>query len=94
MNKYKVKVSHLFSEVFDIEAENENEAREKARVELEKDSHEVKPQYETTLPLEHWPVITEEQFNKLVKDFQSELAKQEEGNKESSNIITPNIITP
>jgi hypothetical protein len=30
----------------------------------------------------------------MVKQFETELAKQKEGDNEESNIITPNIITP
>jgi hypothetical protein len=94
MNKYKVKITHVFSEVLDVEAANEEEAREKAKTALQSESHASNPQYETTLPLEHWAVITEEKYNEMVKQFEAELAKREEANKEESNIITPSIITP
>jgi hypothetical protein len=94
MNKYKVKVSHVFSEILDVEAANEEEAREKAKAELENEQRSAQPQYETTIPKEHWAVITEDKYNEMVKQFEAELAKQKEGNKEESNIITPNIITP
>jgi hypothetical protein len=94
MNKYKVKISHVFSEVLEIEAANEEEAKEKAKAELQKEERELKPQYEATIPSEHWAVITEEKYNEMVKQFEAELAKQQEGNKEESNIITPNLITP
>ena len=94
MNKYRVKVSHVFSEVLDVEAANENEAREKVKTQLQDEERSATPQYETTLPSEHWAVITEEKYNEMVKQFEQELAKHQEGNKEESNIITPNIITP
>jgi ribosomal protein S25 len=81
MNKYKVKITHVFSEVLDVEAANEEEAKDKAKLELEKEDRDAAPQYETTLPMEHWPVISEEKYNELVKEVQS-------------NIITPNIIIP
>jgi hypothetical protein len=94
MNKYKVKISHVFSEVLEVEAANEDEAREKARTEMQNESRTPTPQYETTLPPEHWAVISEEKYNEMLKQFEAELAKQKEGNNEESNIITPNLITP
>lgn len=84
MNKYKVKISHVFYEILDIEAENEELARKEAVIELEKESHKIRPQYETTLPPEHWAIITEEQFNQMVKDFESKMNQEE-----PSNIIIP-----
>ena len=94
MNKYKVKISHLFSEVLDVEAANEEKAKEKAKDVLEKEDRPAAPQYETTLPMEHWPVIPEEKYNEMVEQYKEELAKQGEVNKEEPNIITPNLITP
>jgi hypothetical protein len=89
MNKYKVKVSHVFSEILEVEAANEEEARQKARTELQDENRTATPQYETTLPSEHWAVITEEKYNEMVKQFEAELAKQKEGNNEESNITIP-----
>jgi hypothetical protein len=89
MNKYKVKVSHVFSEILEVEAANEEEARQKARTELQDENRTATPQYETTLPSEHWAVITEEEYNEMVKQFEAELAKQKEGNNEESDIIIP-----
>jgi hypothetical protein len=83
MNKYKVKITHVFSEVVDIEAENEDQARERATTEIQKDNRNSKPHYETTLPSEHWPVITEEKYNEMVENFKKEVEQEE------SNIITP-----
>jgi hypothetical protein len=85
MNKYKVKVSHVFSEIIDVEAENEEEAKKKTVSLLEKENRNAQPHYETTLPIEHWPVITEEKYNEMIKDFESKLKEE----KEESNIITP-----
>jgi len=84
MNKYKVKITHVFYEILDIEAENEESARKEAVTELEKESHKIRPQYETTLPPEHWAIITEEQYNQMIKDFESKMVKEE-----PSNIIIP-----
>lgn len=85
MNKYKVKVTHVFSELIEVEAENEEGAKAAARKQIESEDRTARPMYEATIPEEHWPVITEDDFNKLV-------AEQQE--KQSSNIITPEIITP
>jgi hypothetical protein len=87
--KYKVKITHVFSEVIDFEAASEDEAREKAIAELKREDREVKAAYETTLPPEHWPIISEEKYNEMVSQFEAELAKQQEENKEPSNIIIP-----
>lgn len=89
MNKYKIKVSHVFSEVLDVEAANEEEAREKAKTELQREDRSSAPQYETTIPVEHWPVITEAKYNEMIEKYKEEFAKQGEANKEPSNIITP-----
>lgn len=90
MNKYKIKISHVFSEIIDVEAANEEEAREKAKIELQREDRPAAPQYETTLPVEHWPVITEDKYNEMIEKYKEELAKSEE----ESNIIMPEIITP
>lgn len=84
MNKYKVKVIHIFNDVLDVEAKSEEEARQKAASILTDDNYKGGPRYETTIPPENWPVISEEEFNKFVS----------EQVEETSNIITPSIITP
>lgn len=89
MNKYKVKVHHIFSEIFDIEAESEDRARELVFIEIQKPEYKSGASYETTIPVDQWPVITEEKYNEMVETVKEELAKQEEANKETSNIITP-----
>jgi hypothetical protein len=89
MTKYKVKVTHVFAEVLDVEADNEEDARSKVHDELQNQERSAMPQYETTLPPEHWRVITVEKYNEMIKKFEAELAKEKEGNKEPSNIITP-----
>jgi FtsZ-interacting cell division protein YlmF len=89
MNKYKVKVTHVFAEVLDVEADNEEDAKSKVHDQLQNQERSAMPHYETTLPSEHWRVITEEKYNEMIKKFEAELAKEKEGNKEPSNIITP-----
>jgi hypothetical protein len=80
MNKYKVKITHVFSELIDVEAENEESAKLEAKKLIESEDRAARPAYEATIPEEHWPVITEEDFNKLVVEQKEKL---------SSNIITP-----
>lgn len=89
--KYKVKVSHVFSEVINVEADNEDAAKEIVEQELKKEDRESKIEYETTIPSEHWPVISEEKLKELMEQFEAVNAKPKE---EESNIITPNIVTP
>lgn len=83
MNKYKVKITHLFSEIVDVEAENKEDAKQKAVELIQQDEFQGNPGYDTTIPPEHWSVITEEEFQELVKSF------KEQTEKEPSNIITP-----
>jgi hypothetical protein len=82
MNKYKVKVSHIFSEVLDVEAEDETGARKKAGELIETQNREAQINYEASLPSENWPVVTEEDYAKMVEQVKEELAKQKEENKE------------
>jgi hypothetical protein len=90
MNKYKVKVSHIFSEVLDVEADTEEAAKEIAEQEIKKEDRNSNIEYETTVPSEHWPVISEEKLKELMEQFEAANAKPEE----ETNIITPNLITP
>jgi hypothetical protein len=89
MNKYIVKVAHLFSELIDVEAETPEQAKEKAEEILKDQNRDSDPSYETTIPPENWPVITEEEYNAILKAYESEVGKVIETNKEESNIITP-----
>jgi len=90
MNKYKVKVSHIFSEVLDVEADTEEAAKEIVEQEIKKEDRNSNIEYETTVPSEHWPVISEEKLKELMEQFEAANAKPEE----ETNIITPNLITP
>lgn len=89
MNKYKVKVAHMFSELIDVEANSPEEAKEKAKDVLRDHNRDSDPSYETTIPPEHWPVITEEEYNAILKEYEAEIKKASEENKEESNIIIP-----
>ena len=91
MNKYKVKVSHIFSEVIDVEAADEDEAKEKVTAKLDLTDRESNIEYETTIPAENWPVISEEQLKDLIEKFEAANAKTKE---EGTNIITPSMEVP
>jgi hypothetical protein len=84
--KYIVKVINVFSNLIAVDANNEEEAKEKAKELLvnKPDGEEFEHLYESTLPPEHWAVITQEDFDKLKEDFQKSLEPQEK-----SRIITP-----
>ncbi len=83
MIKYKVKVPHVFIEIFDIEASNEEEAKKLVLDGLSNRVAEAKPIYEQTLDTKNWPIITEEEYNKIVmipenqqdNNCESEIAK-------------------
>ena len=84
--KYIVKVINVFSNLISVDANNEEEAKEKAKELLvnKPDGEEFQHLYESTLPSEHWAVITQEDFDKLKEDFAKSLEPQEK-----SRIITP-----
>jgi hypothetical protein len=85
-NKYIVKVINVFSNLIAVDANNEEEAKEKAKELLvnKPEGEEFEHLYESTLPSDHWAVITKEDFDKLKEDFAKSLEPQEK-----SRIITP-----
>lgn len=97
MNKYVVKVSSVFSNIIEVEAENEDMARVKAKDFLEnrheddKNDEPVRHYYESTFPPENWPVITKEKYEELKAAVQNQIDGQSnnELDKERSNIIIP-----
>ena len=84
--KYIVKVINVFSNLIAVDANNEEEAKEKAKELLvnKPDGEEFEHLYESTIPSDHWAVITKEDFDKLKEDFAKSLEPQEK-----SSIITP-----
>ena len=84
--KYIVKVINVFSNLISVDANNEEEAKEKAKELLvnKPQGEEFEHLYESTLPSDHWAVITKEDFDKLKEDFAKSLEPQEK-----SRIITP-----
>ena len=67
MNKYVVKVANVFANYIEVDAENEEGAKEAAKNLLSKEDliSAFKHYYEATIPPEHWGVITKEEFDKL-----------------------------
>lgn len=79
MNKYVVKVSSIFSNIIEVDANNEEEARKNAEEFLK--NREAKDQamrhyYESTFPPEHWPVITQEKYDQLKEEVKSQVELQ------------------
>lgn len=92
MSKYIVKVVNIFSNLVEVEAENEDKAREEAQrvVENATADQAFKHYYEATIPMEHWSVIEKEEFEKIKANVEAELATP----KEPNNIVEPQIIVP
>jgi hypothetical protein len=88
MNKYRVKILHVFHEILEVEGETPEAAKESAVKIIEDENHKNNLGYESTVPSEHWSVITEEDFQKMLEDFKAQLGNEVEPNKES-NIIIP-----
>lgn len=92
MNKYVVKVVNLFSNIVEVEAEDENGAREAAKAKLVDSNNDEQFQhfYESTLPEEHWAVITKEKYEELKAEVEKSLKESSvNASKEASNIVTP-----
>lgn len=93
MNKYVVKIVHVFANLVEVEANDESDAREKASAKLQdpNNTEQVEHFYESTFPPENWPVITKEKFEELKAQVENGILGNQE---EKSNVIQPNIITP
>lgn len=84
MNKYVVKVVHVFSNLVEVEASSEEGAREKA-MEYISENNDLKNYYEATIPPENWHVIEKEEFDKIKAEVENTIKPKEE----KSNIIVP-----
>jgi hypothetical protein len=76
MNKYKVKISHVFSEILDCEAANEEEAIKLIKEKITNPERDASPFYEITFPEDKWTVITEEKFNEIMENFKKDLEEK------------------
>lgn len=86
MDKYIVKVVHMFSNLVEVEAESEDDARHKALENVQNTKEELKNYYESTLPIEHWAVIEKTEFDKIKAEVEEKI-KTESTNQEEPNII-------
>ena len=89
MNKYVVKLSHVFSTITEVEAENKEGAVEAAEKWFlaEETRDDSKLFYEGTMDKKNWAVLTVEEYERLKAEVKAGLENKQE---ESSNIITPN----
>jgi hypothetical protein len=91
MNKYVVKVVHVFSNVIETDAASEEEARHNVLELLEKENNNqsFNNYYESTLPPEDWAVILKSDFDNIKAQVEKELKTN--GVLEKANEETPNI---
>lgn len=96
MEKYVVKLSHIFSNIVEVEAENSEEAMNVAAEQHNNKEIDTDIFYEGTLGREHWRALTVAEFEELKAKIKESLPnnQEENNNSESNNIIAPNIITP
>jgi hypothetical protein len=75
--KYMVKVMNLFSNLIEVEAQDADEARQKAKdiITNKKENEDIPLFYEVTIPDEHWGVIEKDEFEKIQEQMK---AAQEE----------------
>lgn len=76
MIKFKVKVSHIFSELLDIEANDETEVKKIVEQNIFKKGRQINPIYEATFPPEQWTILTEEQFQAMVEEAKAKKEKE------------------
>jgi hypothetical protein len=89
MDKYVVKVVHIFSNIIETDAASEEEARHNALEILEKSDEGFKNYYESTLPPENWAVILKTDYDKIKAQVEEELKAKnlsEKANEEVPNI--------
>ena len=95
MNKYMVKVVNVFSNVIEVEAEDEDGAKKAAEAKLvdPNNNEKVEHFYESTLPPEHWAVISKDKYEELKSQVEAGLVPNANSD-EPNNIVEPKIITP
>jgi len=72
MEKYIVKVLNMFSTFVEVEAENEDQAREFAKESLENKGETIQHSYEGTVPLADWPVAKKSDLDKAIDEQKQE----------------------
>lgn len=92
MNKYVVKVVHVFSNLIETDAASEEEAKHNA-FEIVKNSDQLfNNYYESTLPIDNWAVLLKSDFDNIKAQVEEELKVK--GPEQKANEETPNIIEP
>lgn len=88
MNKYVVKLTHVFSTITEVEGANKEDALDAAeKWFVETTSKEdAKLFYEGTMDKKSWAVLTLEEYEELKEKIKQELENKKE---ENSNIIVP-----
>lgn len=88
MNKYVVKISHVFSTIAEVEAANKEEAIEAGEKWFT--SNETKDDsklfYEGTLDKKNWAVLTIEEYEALKEQVKDQMIQKQ---SEGSNLIVP-----
>jgi len=78
-NIYIVKVTNLFSNLIEVTANNEEEAKQKAKeiVTNQKEEDNIPLFYDFTFPEDYWTAVTKEEFVKLKNQSAQETTEQE-----------------
>lgn len=91
MNKYVVKMLHVFSTIVEVEAENKESAIDVAEKKFTKDNNDNESSqiyYEATMEKNNWAVLSLEEFNELKSKIKETLENNTD--EQSNKIITPN----
>jgi len=89
MDKYIVKPVHIFSNLVEVEAGSEDDARHNALNKIQNDDEQYRNYYESTLPVENWAVIPKTEYDKIKAQVEEELKNKEALEKASEE--KPNI---
>ena len=89
MDKYVVKVVHVFSNIVETDAASEEEAKHNVLELLQGSEQEFKNYYESTLPPENWSVILKSDYDNIKAQVEEELKAA--GSAEKASEETPNI---
>lgn len=85
-NIYVVKVTNLFSNLVEVTANNEEEAKQKAKaiVTSQTEENNIPLIYDFTFPEDYWTALTKEDFLKL-KEKAEEKAEEEAAQENSED---------
>jgi hypothetical protein len=83
-NTYIVKVTNLFSNLVEVTANNEEEAKQKAKeiISNQTEENNIPLRYDFTFPEDYWTALTKEEFIKLKAEFEKKAEQEiQEDNK-------------